>query len=195
MILFYSKNKNQNIWNNICEELNNEEIEKRYNKLDKNGRYTTIPLHAPGETLNGTTGQEWRGMLPPEGRHWRTDPKEFDLLDKQGLIEWSSNGNPRIKKYAKDHKGKKIQDVWSYKDPQYPQYPTQKNQAMIEAIINQSSNENSIVLDCFAGGGTTMKACERTGRRWVGIDQSELSINTIRDNLTLLSDYYFLRLK
>ena len=41
-------------------------------------------------------------MKPPSGRHWRTNPAEFDRLDSLGLIEWSSKGNPRIKKYADD---------------------------------------------------------------------------------------------
>ena len=133
--------------------------------------------------MSGVTGQPWRGMLPPKGRHWRTDPKEFGRLDEQGLIEWSSNGNPRIKKYAKDHKGKKIQDIWTFKDPQYPLYPTQKNEEMLKQIILQSSNENSIVLDCFAGSGTTLAAAEKLRRRWIGIDCSEEAIKIIKKQL------------
>jgi len=194
IILFYTKNHNKNIWNNVCVSLTEEEIIKRFPKMDANGRYTTIPLHAPGTTVSGVTGQPWRGISPPEGRHWRTDPKEFDYLDSQGLIEWSANGNPRIKKYVKDHKGKKVQDVWVYKDPQYPLYPTQKNQKMIEFIIKQSSRECGIVLDCFAGGGTTIYACENTNRKWIAIDESEQSIKTIRENLPFASIYEFIDL-
>ena len=41
-------------------------------------------------------------MKPPEGRHWRTNPEEFDKLDEEGRIEWSRNGNPRKKNYAKE---------------------------------------------------------------------------------------------
>lgn len=183
VILFYAKKSGKNIWKDITQPLTEEEIKRRYTKKDKNGYYTTIPLHAPGETTSGVTGQPWRGMLPPVGRHWRTDPKEFDRLDEQGLIEWSSTGNPRIKKYAKNHKGKKIQDVWVFKDPQYPIYPTQKNEDMLMQIIAQSSNENSIVLDCFAGGGTTLIAAEKLNRRWIGIDNSEEAITIIKSRL------------
>lgn len=194
MILFYAKNHNKNIWNNITIKLSNEEIEKRYPKMDKNGRYTTIPLHAPGVTIHGNTGIEWRGMQPPDGRHWRTDPKEFDILDANNMIEWSTNGNPRIKKYVKDHKGKKVQDIWKYKDPQHPIYPTQKNQSMLEFIIKQSSNQNSIILDCFVGGGTTLYACEKLNRKWIGIDKSELSIETIQNNLNIQTKYDLINL-
>lgn len=183
VIFFYVKNRKKNIWKNITLQLTKEEIKKRYTKKDENGYYTTIPLHAPGETTSGVTGQPWRGMLPPAGRHWRTDPNEFDKLDAQGLIEWSSTGNPRMKKYASAHKGKKIQDVWTFKDPQYPIYPTQKNEEMLRLIIEQSSDENSIILDCFAGSGTTLAAAEGLHRRWIGIDNSVESIKAIKERL------------
>ena len=156
MILFYAKGS-KNIWNDIREACSEEELASRFSKIDENGRrYTTIPLHAPGESSpTSPTGMPWRGMNPPEGRLWRTDPAEFDRLDSLGLIEWSSKGNPRIKKYADEHQGKKIQDIWEYKDPQYPLYPTEKNLEMLELIVKQSSNIGGIVMDCFSGSGST----------------------------------------
>lgn len=181
LILFYAKNEKNNIWNDIKVPLDKEEIIEKFNKIDENGRrYTTIPLHAPGETKNGITGQPWRNISVPEGRHWRTNPKEFDKLDEQGDIEWSSTGNPRIKKYADEHSGKRIQDIWKYKDPQKPIYPTEKNAEMIKRIILQSSNENSFVLDCFAGSGTTLECAHLLGRRWIGADNSKIAIEKIQ---------------
>ena len=181
LILFYAKNYDKNIWNDIRIPLGKAEIETRFSKIDGNGRrYTTIPLHAPGETKNGNTSKTWHGMSVPEGRHWRTDPSEFDRLNSLGLIEWSSTGNPRIIKYADEHKGKKIQDIWTFKDPQYPIYPTQKNSKMLEQIILQSSNENSIVLDCFAGSGTTLTCAKKLNRYWVGMDNSAIAIEIIK---------------
>ena len=189
MILFYSKNPQKNIWNEIKIPLEESELATKFTKIDVDGRrYTTIPLHAPGETANGITGMAWRGMLPPAGRHWRTRPEEFDRMDKLGLIEWSKTGNPRIKKFADEHKGKKIQDVWKYKDPQTPQYPTQKNLEMLELIIEQSSKENSIIMDCFAGSGTTLLAAAKHGRKFIGIDSSKISIEIIKKRL---SEYEF----
>lgn len=192
LILFYAKNYSDNIWNDIKIPLDISEIEERFTKIDENGRhYTTIPLHAPGTTKNGSTSKPWRGIPVPEGRHWRTDPTEFDRLDSLGLIEWSSTGNPRIKKYADEHKGKKIQDIWRFKDPQKPIYPTQKNSKMIEQIILQSSEKDSIVLDCFAGGGTTLKCSEKLERRWIGIDSSSISMEVIQKQFNDdVYDYY-----
>ncbi len=92
----------------------------------------------------------------------------------------TTNGVPRIKKYADEHKGKKIQDIWSYIDPAHPLYPTEKNLDMLKMIVQQSSNKNSLVMDCFAGSGSTLLAAEQTGRRWLGVDQSEYSAKVIK---------------
>lgn len=193
-IYFYSKTKN-NIWNDVRENLNDAEVKKRFSKIDSDGRrYTTIPIHAPGETSpNSPTGQPWRGLNPPPGRHWRTDPREFDRLDALGLIEWSSTGNPRLKKYADEHRGKKIQDIWKFKDPQYPIYPTEKNLDMLELIIKQSSKKQSLVMDCFAGSGTTMVAASKNDRRFIGIDNSDISIEIMRNRLEN-TNYQFVEL-
>jgi adenine-specific DNA-methyltransferase len=189
MILFYTKNKN--IWNDIKTYYTQDELKKKFQYTDKDGRrYTTIPMHAPGETKNGVTGKSWRGIAVPKGRHWRTDPIKFDRMDAQGLIEWSSTGNPRIKKYADCHKGKKIQDIWEYKDPQNPIYPTEKNSEMLKMIILQSSNDGSIVFDCFAGSGSTLRMAEKLGRKWVGIDNSNTAIEIIQNNVKSKYDYY-----
>lgn len=194
LILFYAKNYALNIWNDIKIPLELNEIEERFTKIDENGRhYTTIPLHAPGTTKNGNTSKPWRNIPVPEGRHWRTDPAEFDRLDALGLIEWSATGNPRIKKYADEHKGKKIQDIWRFKDPQKPVYPTEKNSKMIEQIILQSSKKNSIVMDCFAGGGTTLKSAQKLGRRWIGMDNSGVAISIIKEQFKD-TDYNLVRI-
>jgi len=155
-----------------------------FKKVDKDGRrYTTIPLHAPGETANGRTGQEWRGIKPPKGRHWRSEPSVLDKLDKEGLIEWSANGVPRRKIYADEKDGKKMQDIWEFKDPQYPNYPTEKNLGLLKLIIASSSNPEDLVLDCFCGSGTTLIAAQELGRKWIGIDQSDYAIKMTEKRL------------
>lgn len=191
MILFYSKNYKKNIFNQVTLPLSEEDKISMFKKIDEYGRrYNTVPVHAPGETEYGETGREWRGMKPPPGRHWRSVPFELDELDRQGLIEWSKNGVPRIKKYADQHKGKKIQDVWRYKDPAYPRYPTEKNADMLEMIIMQSSLQDSVVLDCFSGSGTTLLAAQKLQRKWIGMDISSHAIEIIRDGLGLIPYQY-----
>lgn len=185
MILFYSKTKKY-VWNEPREKMSEEAIKRLFSKIDKNGRrYTTTPLHAPGETINGATGKEWKGLRPPAGRHWRCSPKELTRLDKEGLIEWSTSGNPRKIIYADkiEKNGKKIQDIWEFKDPAYPQYPTEKNSDMLKKIISASSNEGDIVMDSFCGSGSTLLAAEILGRHWIGIDASRVAISVSEKRL------------
>jgi adenine-specific DNA-methyltransferase len=174
MILFYSKSKNY-VWNHPRKSIKIGEDDIRFRSIDADGRrYTTTPLHAPGETANGATGKAWRGMSPPVGRHWRYPPAVLDELDTKGLIEWSSTGNPRKKIFADDvmKAGVKMQDIWIFKDPQNAKYPTEKNLDMLKMIVEASSNPGDIVLDAFCGSGTTLVAAQNLQRRWIGIDAS-----------------------
>ncbi len=191
LILFYTKT-NKAIWNEPKEPYSAEDIKRLFPKTDVNGRrYTTVPLHAPGETKNGKSAQEFKGLKPPAGRHWRTDVKTMEEWDRQGLIEWSSKGNPRKKIYADEQEGKRVQDVWEYKDPQYPVYPTEKNLDMLKLIVNTSSNPDSYVLDAFCGSGTSLVAANLLQRKWIGIDKSELAIKTTEKRLSDLQQSLF----
>lgn len=190
LILFYTKS-NDYIWNKPEVRMTEDDKQRLFKKVDKRGRrYTTIPLHAPGET-NGVTGKPWRGMMPPKGRHWRSDPGTFDKLDEAGLIEWSKNGVPRKIIYEDEKGSKKAQDIWEFKDPQYPNYPTEKNIDLLKFIIKSSSNEGSLVLDCFCGSGTTLVAAESLDRSWIGIDSSKHAINVTKKRLEELEPSLF----
>lgn len=181
MILFYSKTKKY-IWNDIKENIENDDKIKRFSKVDINGRrYTTIPLHAPGETKNGESGMDWNGIKPPIGRHWHASKEILNDWQVSGLIEWSKNNVPRKKVFADEVGGKKMQDIWEFKDPQYPKYPTEKNINLLKRIIQMSSTENSTVLDCFCGSGTTLVASAKLGRKWIGIDASQQAIDVCKN--------------
>ena len=182
MILFYTKGKNA-IWNEPYEPYTKEEIERLFPKTDDKGRrYTTVPIHAPGES---TKRELFCGLLPPTGRHWRTDIQTLNEWNEQGLIEWSANNNPRKKIYLDEKSGKRLQDIWQYKDPLYPKYPTEKNLDLLKMIIATSSNIDSIVLDFYCGSGTTLEAAMNLGRKWIGIDASEVAISTVKQRLGL----------
>lgn len=200
LLLFYSKSENI-IWNDPQVPLSERDKERLFRKVDAAGRrYTTIPLHAPGETSRGNTGQTWRGMPPPRGRHWRSAPAVLEELDRQGLIEWSANGVPRKKIFADEKATKRMQDIWEFKDPQYPVYPTQKSLDLLRFIVQTSSNEGDLVLDCFCGSGTTLLAAQSVGRRWIGVDNSAAAIAVARKrlaenpgNIFAPGDYAFLK--
>lgn len=186
LILFYSKS-DKRIWNDPKQPFSDADKRRLFAKTDADGRqYATIPLHAPGETANGVTGSAWRGIAPPKGRHWRTDPKTLDAWEAQGLIEWSANGVPRKKIFADERRGKRMQDIWEFKDPQRPAYPTQKSLELLKRIIGASSHEGGLALDCFCGSGTALVAAQSLNRRWIGIDNSPAAIEASQKRLASL---------
>jgi adenine-specific DNA-methyltransferase len=192
-ILFYSKS-DKYTWNRPVEHWTEEKAKKEYPCIDENGRrYKKVPIHAPG-TRNGETGKPWRGKMPPLGKHWQYTPDTLEALDKKGEIYWSGNGNPRRKVYLENSAGIPIQDIWlDVKDADNQNslitgYPTEKNPLILQRIIEASSNKGDMVLDCYAGSGTTLAVAGSLDRRWIGIDQSAEAIKTIQKRLTFGCD-------
>jgi len=183
-ILFYTKSDDY-VWNRAIELWTDERAKKEYTYVEEGTgrRYKKVPVHAPG-IRNGETGKPWKGMMPPPGKHWQYTPKTLDEMDARGEIYWSPNGNPRRKIYLDNTEGVPVQDIWlDFKDAHNQNikitgYPTEKNPDLIKRIIEASSNPGDIVLDCFAGSGTTLDVASQLNRNWVGIDNSPEGIAT-----------------
>jgi adenine-specific DNA-methyltransferase len=196
-ILFYSKTKNY-IWNQPTTEPDDDWKAREYPKLDEKGQYKLVPVHAPG-VRKGLTGTTWKGMMPPKGKHWQYQPEKLEALDKAGYIHWSKNGNPRRKVYLDDHKGIAMTDYWDqYRDAFHQStfitgYPTEKNLEMLKMIISASSNIGDLVIDPYSGSGTTIYAANLLDRKWIGMDQSILSAQTIikrfKSGMSQMGDY------
>jgi hypothetical protein len=96
---------------------------------------------------------------------------------------------PQYKRYREELKGKMVTDIWDDVDRINPVgserlgYPTQKPVALLERIINASSNPGDLVLDPFCGCGTTIDAAEKLGRKWIGIDITQLATTLIKSRL------------
>lgn len=182
-ILFYRNGPAGYVWNPLKEDKFSEDLARLYEKTDSAGRrFTTVALHAPGERF-GETGRPWRDIPPPPGRHWAYVHAQLDKFDNDKLIEWSSSGNPRLIRYADEDDGNKVQDIWTMKDPQYVEYPTEKNASVLERIIKSCSNPDSIVFDCFMGSGTTQFVASKLGRRYIGADINLGAIQTTTKRL------------
>ncbi len=99
--------------------------------------------------------------------------------DERGYYTLDSSG----KKWYAHPKGQLPSDLFeigiiSRSAKERQNYPTQKPEALVGRIIKASSNEDSIVLDCFAGSGTTAVAAEKLGRRWIAADLNKGAIQT-----------------
>ena len=148
-IYYYSKNKTENIFNEIKEITEN--LQEKYNK---------------GYLIGGGQGSKGLVVYDPEN----PEAKEKILSGKYDVV------------YA-DASGKPLSDVWKIQfinpvSNERLDYPTQKPEALLDRIIKASSNEGSIVLDCFMGSGTTQAVAQKLGRKWIGIDCNKGSIQT-----------------
>lgn len=190
-LLFYSKGQRY-VWNQPT--LPWEEVAgaKEYNCVEESTgrRYKKVPCHLPG-IRNGETGLPWRGKLPPPGKHWVHSPTKLDEMDSRGEIYWSPSGNPRRKLYLDRSAGKRQSSLWTeFRDTQNQNaevtgYPTEKNLEMLRMIVKASSNPGDLVLDAYAGSGTTLAAAAENDRSWIGIDESPAALSTSIERLVL----------
>ncbi len=206
-LLFYTKTDDFT-WNRVFQEYDAQYLEDFYRFEDNRGRYRLVTLTGAG-TRTGDSGKPWRSVDPTKsGRHWavptqalqRSDPnrnfatlstqEKLDLLDEAGLVYWPPKGQiPQQKRYVDENPGVQLQDIITDIKPLSSQaserlgYPTQKPEALLERIINASSNPGDIVLDPFCGCGTTVSAAQKLNRQWIGIDITHLAISLIKTRL------------
>lgn len=127
----------------------------------------------------------------PEGYARFSIQERLESLDAQGLIYWpsKSGGVPGFKRYLLESSGSGIQDIitdippLSAKAAERLGYPTQKPVALLERIIQASSNPGDVVLDPFCGCGTAVHAAQKLGRAWIGIDITHLAITLVEKRL------------
>lgn len=177
VIFFFSKSKSY-IWTDPRIGYDDAYLNKYYKYDDGDGRlYWRNSITAAG-TRNGSSGKPWRGFDPgKQGSHWKFTVEKLEELDAAGKLYWPQKGGwPQIKRYRDELKGMPISDVWDDIDKINPAgnerlgYPTQKPLALLDRIVGASSRPGDLVLDPFCGCGTTIEACERMGRRWIGVD-------------------------
>jgi site-specific DNA-methyltransferase (adenine-specific) len=189
-ILFYSKTNDYLFeLDRIRRPSTKEEIDEKYPKQDERGQYLEYPIlrsASKGERPNLV--YEYNGYTPPIWG-WVVNRKKLEEIDKRGDLGWRENGTPFRKYRCVEDRGVPIGNLWD--DIQRIQsnskeslgYPTQKPVALLERILQTSSNVGDIVLDPFCGCGTTIAAAEKLGRKWIGIDITILAINLIEKRL------------
>lgn len=193
VIFFYSKSK-QYTFNMIYSEINDTLLNK-YSCTDERGRYQLVPLMGSGKVINGETGKVWRGFDPglrgKSGMHWLTTHDKLEDYVSKGLVEFPKkiDGTPRLKYYLDQNKGVPVSDYWDDIDlinsmgNESIGYQTQKPLALLDRIIQASSNPGDIVLDPFCGCGTAIHASQIHNRQWIGIDITHLAIGLIERRL------------
>ena len=193
-LLFYSKG-DRYTWNRTYQTYDQNYVDRFFRYSDDRGRYRVTILTGP-DVRHGDSGRPWRGVDPTvSGRHWAvpqgatvhssfqrpdewtdmTVQQKLDELDGAGFIHWPERGSvPSFKQYLDASPGNPIQDmIWDISPALGREdmgYATQKPRALLDRIIQASSNPGDVVLDPFCGCATTLEAAHNLKRRWIGID-------------------------
>lgn len=154
------------------------ETGRRYNKADVTG---------PGGEAKGCPVYEWNGVT----RAWRYSYENMQKLHDEGLLVYTKSGMAYRKRYLDESKGVALGSWWDdiemlrgiTRGGERLGYPTQKPLALLERILNTSSNPNDIVLDAFCGCGTALVAAQNLGRQWIGIDISPTACRVMAKRL------------
>ena len=190
-IFYYSKNCNDYIFNKQYLPFDPKYIEERFNQTDENGRkYGTSDCTAPA---HGATGQPLyfgeKLLTPPAGAMWRFSQDNINKMMAAGKIEFTTNGQPRVRRYIDEIEGKAVHTLWTDIFPVNSQaeervdYATQKPESLLERIIKASSDMNMVVADFFGGSGVTAATSKKLGRKFIHCDIGINSIQTTRDRL------------
>ncbi|WP_085885901.1 site-specific DNA-methyltransferase [Oceanibacterium hippocampi] len=188
-LLVYAKNKE--IWRpNLL--ARTEEMEARYSNPDNDprGPWTSGDLSARNYYSEGTypimtpAGRKIDG--PPKGMYWRVSETRFKELDTQGRVWWGAdrNNQPRLKRYLSDVKSGRVpQTLWEFDEVGHTQdakklllaildfedssevFISPKPLGLVLKVLDLATREDSIVLDSFAGSGTTAQAVLEANRR------------------------------
>ncbi len=176
ILLYYTKGASWT-WNQLYIPHSPEYV-ARFRQRDPDGRlWTDDNLTAKGLSGGGYE-YEYKGFRSL----WRCPLETMQKLDAEGRLHFTKTGGIRLKRYLDETPGTPLQALWDDIPPINSQaqerlgYPTQKPLALLERIIQASSNPGDIVLDPFCGCGTAIAAAQKLGRKWIGIDITHLSI-------------------
>jgi DNA modification methylase len=191
-ILLYSKSV-ERIWNQQVRPADPEYIETFFDQFDpvRGERYQRLSLSAGGLS-GGGYDYEYKGVRTL----WRCPIETLRRHDDEGRLHWPKKvgGVPRLKKYESEHEGVPLGDIWTDISKIHNQsaelvgYATQKPEALLERIIELSSNPGDLVADFFCGSGTALVVAERRARRWIGCDLGRFAIHATRKRLLNVPD-------
>ncbi|WP_154410308.1 site-specific DNA-methyltransferase [Helicobacter pylori] len=183
-ILCYCKNFSKNL-------ISNEPFDKSnlYKLKDENGFYKLDPVWAKsGNNFSSYTFLNGKTWSPPSGTFWRYSIGTLKDMEQNNRIVFNGK-NPMAKRYLSEvAEGRKSSTFWDGSEVGYnlngdseikqlfngnKVFNNPKPEALISRILEVSTNENDLVLDFFAGSGTTCAVAHKMKRRYIGIEQMD----------------------
>ncbi|WP_026607544.1 site-specific DNA-methyltransferase [Methylocapsa acidiphila] len=146
-------------------------------------------FYAAGQfEITGPTGLKF---LPPKGRYWRCNEEQYQrwLADKRITFGLSGTGRPMLKKFLSEmDDGLTATTWWTHEEvsnnkqasidlknllPDIPIFQNPKPEQLLSRIVELATDPGDLVLDSFAGSGTTGAVAHKMGRRWIMVELGE----------------------
>jgi DNA modification methylase len=151
----------------------------------RNLQYVTTAAHTsqPNVIPRINLRYEWNG----NHLQWYVTKERMEKLHNDNRLEYNKKGIPRFKKYLSEMKGIPVRDLWTdinqIQSSEKLDYATQKPVKLLERIVKMYSNEKDIVLDPFAGSGTTGRACINQNRNYILFDINPKGKSVFEDSI------------
>ncbi len=170
-----------------------------FRKLKPENEWKWVEMHLPGIRKDESLLYKkvfGKTVKAPKGRRWALSQAAFDDAIGRGLVRMNQKtGLPQfLTKY--ETIGSNWTDISGYS--KYYDYPTENSEELLERVMlfgtkdpQQAINDGEgipLIMDVFAGSGTTLAVAEKLGRRWIGCDIGKLSIYTIQKRLLMIAD-------
>lgn len=192
-LLFFARSSKA-VFHRQYRESNPEYIESKFVHFSEDGRrYRLDNLTSP--SMRPNLKYVYKGYQPPE-KGWAVSPETMKRMDEEGRVYFPPDKTKRLqrKRFLDELPGETVDTLWDDIPPINSQaqerigYPTQKPLALLNRILNASSEPGAVVLDPFCGCGTTIEAAERLGRNWIGIDVTHYAVTLIEKRLKRYPD-------
>jgi adenine-specific DNA-methyltransferase len=151
-------------------------VAKRFRHRHQGKRFMLAPVER-----NAALGDrpllryEYRGYLPRHG--WMMNREKLEQLDAAGRLHWNSKGRPNRRVFLDDYPGQPIGNLWTDIKVINPMsrerldFDGQKPESLLRRLLLLATEPGDLVLDAFAGSGTTAAAAHKMNRRWIAIEQ------------------------
>jgi len=162
----------------IYAKTNNYNFKTIYKKRGKDIKW--INAHSPGIRYPRERVFNKKIYMPPDGRHWTFNQNTLNKYIVEGRIR-DKNGILQYLQSEFEVCASNWTDIPGYTST--TNYPTENSEQVLERVILSFSSNNDLVLDCFAGSGTTAAVAEKLDRRWIMCDFGKHSIYTMQKRI------------
>lgn len=138
---------------------------------------------------------------PPEGRHWAVLEPEYKRMRDEGRFWFGKNGKgvPRVIRYLSEVEGLVPWTWWPHEDVGHTDeakkeshslfgkansFPTPKPERLIYRILQIATDPGDLVLDSFAGSGTTGAVAQKMGRRWIMVELGDHCLSHVQPRMS-----------